>query len=109
MIASTSVPSHRFSRLLRLCLLCALLMTAAPEARAGELIFIAATKDAHLRAFDERTGQELWKAKLPAAGYATPCTYEVDGRQYVVIAAGGGKIGTPASDAYVAFSLPGKL
>lgn len=77
-----------------------------PIATAGGLIFIAASKDAHLRALDERTGKELWKAKLPAAGYATPSTYMIKGRQYVVIAAAGGKLGTPAGDAYVAFSLP---
>lgn len=77
-----------------------------PLLTATGLIFIAASKDAHLRAFDERTGKELWKAKLPAGGYATPCTYAIDGRQYVVIAACGGKMGTPAGDAYVAFALP---
>jgi len=57
-------------------------------------------------AFDRRTGRELWKAPLPAAGYATPATYAIDGRQYVVIACGGGKIGTKSGDAYVAFALP---
>jgi quinoprotein glucose dehydrogenase len=73
---------------------------------AGGLVFIAASRDEHLRAFDRRTGKELWKAKLPAAGYATPATYAVGGRQYVVIACGGGKIGTPSGDTYVAFTLP---
>jgi quinoprotein glucose dehydrogenase len=77
-----------------------------PVVTAGGLIFIAASRDAHLRAFDRKTGRELWKAKLPAAGYATPATYSVNGRQYVVIACGGGKIGTPSGDAYVAFALP---
>jgi len=48
----------------------------------------------------------LWEAKLPAAGYATPSTYAVGGRQFVVIAAGGGKLGSKSSDAYVAFALP---
>lgn len=80
-----------------------------PIVTAGGLIFIAATKDAHLRAFDERTGRELWKGKLPAGGYATPATYSVHGRQYVVIAAGGGKMGTHAGDAYVAFALPREI
>ena len=61
---------------------------------AGGLVFIAATKDEKLRAFDKRTGAVLWETALPAGGYATPATYEVGGRQYVVIAAGGGKMGT---------------
>jgi quinoprotein glucose dehydrogenase len=59
-----------------------------------------------IRAFDIRQGRELWRANLPAAGYATPSTYSVNGRQYVVIACGGGKLGTPSGDAYVAFALP---
>lgn len=77
-----------------------------PLVTAGGLVFIAASRDAHLRAFDRRTGRELWKAALPAGGYATPATYAVDGRQYVVIACGGGKMGTPSGDTYVAFALP---
>ena len=48
----------------------------------------------------------LWETDLPAGGYATPATYEVDGKQYVVIAAGGGKMGTKSGDTYVAFALP---
>ncbi|HTH47236.1 MAG TPA: PQQ-binding-like beta-propeller repeat protein [Candidatus Limnocylindria bacterium] len=77
-----------------------------PVVTAGGLIFIAASRDEHIRAFDRRTGKELWKSKLPAAGYATPATYSAGGRQYVVIACGGGKIGTRSGDAYVAFRLP---
>lgn len=77
-----------------------------PVVTAGGLVFIAASRDEHLRAFDRKTGRELWKARLPAAGYATPATYSVDGRQYVVIACGGGKIGTKSGDSYVAFALP---
>jgi quinoprotein glucose dehydrogenase len=77
-----------------------------PVVTAGGLIFIAATKDEQIRAFDRKTGKELWKAPLPAAGYATPATYSVGGRQFVVIACGGGKIGTKSGDAYVAFALP---
>jgi quinoprotein glucose dehydrogenase len=77
-----------------------------PAFTAGGLIFIAASKDEHIRAFDAATGEELWKAKLPAGGYATPAVYEAAGRQYVVIAAGGGKMGTASGDAYVAFALP---
>ena len=77
-----------------------------PIVTAGGLIFIAATMDAKFRAFDKTTGALLWEAPLPAAGYATPSTYAVRGRQYVVIAAGGGKLGTKSGDAYVAFTLP---
>jgi len=77
-----------------------------PIVTAGGLVFIAATMDAKLRAFDKSTGQLLWETTLPAAGYATPCTVAVHGKQYVVIAAGGGKLGTPSGDAYVAYALP---
>ncbi len=77
-----------------------------PTVTAGGLVFIAASKDEKFRAFDKKTGELLWEVDLPAGGYATPATYSVDGRQYVVIAAGGGKIGTPSGDAYLAFALP---
>jgi quinoprotein glucose dehydrogenase len=77
-----------------------------PVVTASGLVFIAASRDEHLRAFDRRSGKELWKVKLPAAGYATPATYSVNGRQFVVIACGGGKIGTRSGDAYLAFALP---
>lgn len=77
-----------------------------PIVTAGGLVFIAATADAKFRAFDKTTGRLLWETMLPAAGYATPCTYAVGGKQYVVIAAGGGKLGTASGDAYVAFALP---
>jgi quinoprotein glucose dehydrogenase len=76
-----------------------------PILTAGGLIFIAATKDERIRAFDQKSGEVLWQAKLPAGGYATPATYTVRGRQYVVIACGGGKMGTKSGDAYVAFAL----
>ena len=73
---------------------------------AGGLVFIAGTKDERIRAFDKQTGEVLWEHPLPAGGYATPATYMVDGRQYIVIAAGGaGKLGTKAGDAFVAFAL----
>ena len=73
----------------------------------GKLIFIAATKDEKFRAFDTDTGKVLWETKLEAGGYATPCTYEAAGKQYVVIAAGGaGKNRTKSGDAFVAFALP---
>ncbi|HEX9189710.1 MAG TPA: PQQ-binding-like beta-propeller repeat protein [Vicinamibacteria bacterium] len=77
-----------------------------PIVTAGGLVFIGATKDERFRAFDKKTGKVLWETSLPAGGYATPATYEAGGRQYVVIAAGGGKMGTKSGDAYVAFALP---
>jgi quinoprotein glucose dehydrogenase len=74
---------------------------------AGNLIFIAAAMDTSLRAFDVETGKELWQGELPASAQAAPMTYEVDGKQYVVICAGGhGKLGTKRGDAVVAFALP---
>ncbi len=59
-----------------------------------------------IHAFDQKTGKVLWQTKLPAGGYATPATYMLNGRQYVVIACGGGKSGAKSGDAYVAFALP---
>ncbi len=76
-----------------------------PIVTAGAVVFIGATLDRMLRAFDVETGRELWKAPLPAGARATPMTYEAGGRQYVVIAAGGGgPFG--AGDAIIAFALP---
>jgi hypothetical protein len=70
-------------------------------------VFIGAAMDDYLRAFDAKTGAELWTGRLPATGNSTPTTYEWQGRQYVVIAAGGhGETGSPANDALVAFALP---
>ena len=77
-----------------------------PLVTKGGLVFIAATKDAMIRAFDKKTGKVLWQAQLPVPGYATPATYTIDGRQYVVIACGGGKIGSKSGDEYIAFALP---
>ena len=79
-----------------------------PVVTAGGLIFIAAARDGKLRAFNKRTGKILWEYTLPAPGFATPSVYELNGKQYIVIACGGGKWGIKSSDAYVAFSLPGK-
>ncbi|HJP95199.1 MAG TPA: pyrroloquinoline quinone-dependent dehydrogenase [Pyrinomonadaceae bacterium] len=75
---------------------------------AGGLVFIAAAMDQYLRAFDVETGEELWKGALPAGGQATPMTYRSsDGKQYVVIAAGGhGRLGTTLGDYVIAFALP---
>ena len=80
-----------------------------PVVTAGGLVFIGATNyDRKFRAFDKATGQLLWETTLPFSGNATPATFEVDGRQYVVIAAGGGKAGpdAPSGGVYVAFALP---
>ncbi len=77
-----------------------------PVVTAGGVLFIGATNyDDKLRAFDKATGELLWETTLPAAGNATPATYEVGGRQFVVIATSGGKskVRTPAR--YVAFAL----
>ena len=76
-----------------------------PVVTAGGLIFIAATKDEKFRAFDAQSGKILWETALSAGGYATPATYEINGKQYVVIACGGGKMGTASGDTYVAFAL----
>jgi quinoprotein glucose dehydrogenase len=81
-----------------------------PIVTAGGLVFIAGTVDPYLRAFDVENGTELWKSALPASGHATPMTYRAsNGRQYVVIAAGGHpKISEePVGDALVAFALDG--
>ncbi len=77
-----------------------------PVVTAGKLLFIAATMDEKFRAFSTETGEVLWETPLPAAGFATPASYTVDGRQFVVIACGGGKLGTKSGDSYVAFALP---
>src|SRR5437899_4483671 len=77
-----------------------------PIVTGGGLLFIAATEDAKFRAFDQATGRLLWEATLPAPGYATPCTFAVGRKQFVVVAAGGGKLGSKSSDTYVAYSLP---
>lgn len=76
-----------------------------PVSTAGGLIFIAATKDEKIRAFNKKTGKVIWEADLPASGHATPAVYEVNGTQYVTIACGGGK-GTKSGDSYVSFSIP---
>jgi quinoprotein glucose dehydrogenase len=77
-------------------------------ATAGGLIFVAATADEKIRAFEKATGRILWEYQLPAGGYATPSVYMVDGRQYIAIAAGGsGKNATKSGDAVIAFALPG--
>ena len=79
-------------------------------ATAGGLVFIGATNDHKFRAFDAKSGKELWVTDLPAGGHSTPVTYMgKDGKQYVVIAASGGTAignGKPISDALMAYRLP---
>jgi len=83
-------------------------MYGGPIVTAGGLVFIGATVyDRKFRAFDSRTGKLLWETELPFAGIATPSTYMVDGRQYVVIASSGGRDPKgPVGGSYVAFALP---
>ncbi len=78
-----------------------------PVGTAGGIVFIAATADEKIRAFEKHSGRVLWEYQLPAGGYAIPSVYMLDGRQYLVIAAGGGgKNGTKPGDSIVAFALP---
>lgn len=78
-----------------------------PLVTGSGLIFIAATMDDYLRAFDLESGEELWKGRLPAGGSATPMTYRAGGRQYVVIAAGGhGRAGNKLGGHLLAYALP---
>jgi quinoprotein glucose dehydrogenase len=75
---------------------------------AGGVIFIGASADETIRAFDKGSGKTLWQAPLPFSGNATPSTYAVNGRQFLVISAGGGKSGRPSGGSIVAFALPEK-
>jgi len=86
-------PAHRYRQLRR-----------PPGDGLGPDLY-AATKDEQFRAFDKKTGKLLWQVQLPAAGYASPSTYSLGGKQYVVIACGGGKLNTPSGDKYLAFAL----
>ncbi|HVE10965.1 MAG TPA: membrane-bound PQQ-dependent dehydrogenase, glucose/quinate/shikimate family, partial [Paraburkholderia sp.] len=82
-------------------------MLGGPITTAGHVFFVAATADNYLRAFSTDSGNELWRARLPAGGQATPMTYEENGKQYVVIAAGGhGSFGTKPGDYVIAYALP---
>jgi quinoprotein glucose dehydrogenase len=78
-----------------------------PVVTAGGVVFIAATSDNKIRAFNKRTGQLLWEAELPASDFATPAVYNLNGKEYIVIACGGGKLKTKSGDAYIAFALQG--
>ncbi|MBN8820479.1 MULTISPECIES: PQQ-binding-like beta-propeller repeat protein [unclassified Spirosoma] len=75
-----------------------------PLVTAGGLVFIAGTRDEKIRAFDRKTGKVVWEYQLPAGGFATPISYEVSGKQYIVIAAGGGR-GQKIGGNYIAFAL----
>lgn len=77
-----------------------------PLVTGSGLVFIAATRDGKFRAFEKQTGKMLWETILPASGFATPSTYEVNGKQFIVIACGGTKLGTRKGESYLAFSLP---
>ena len=77
-----------------------------PVVTAGGLVFIAATPDSRLRGFDKSTGELRFEAELPTAAFATPAVYEASGRQFVAIAAGGGKLEATPGSLYVAFALP---
>ena len=95
-IDSVNIPGHPITGTLNY---------GGPVVTAGGLVFIAATADSKIRAFDKDTGKLLWEAQLPNAGFATPATYSVEGKQYLVIACGGGKGGLKSGDRYVAFTL----
>jgi len=77
-----------------------------PVITASGLLFIAGTKDGYFRVYDKTNGKLLWQTQLPAAAFATPATYKVNGKQYVVMACGGTKLGAKGGDSYVAFALP---
>ena len=78
-----------------------------PIVTAGGIVFTAASAEPYIRAFDSSTGKELWKGELPAPAQATPMTYSVQGKQYIVICAGGhGLLGTQLNDSVVAFAIP---
>jgi quinoprotein glucose dehydrogenase len=78
-----------------------------PIVTAGGLVFIGAAMDERFHAFDKTTGKLLWEFQMEAGGYATPATYSIDGKQYVIMAAGGGgKPGTKPGNAYYCFALP---
>lgn len=82
-------------------------MLGGPISTAGNVMFIAGTQDNYLRAFNVTNGDLLWQSRLPAGGQATPMTYEANGKQYVVIMAGGhGSFGTKMGDYLIAYALP---
>ena len=80
--------------------------TGGAVVTAAGLVFIAATPDMKMRAFDVADGSLLWESELSAGGFGTPAVYAAGGRQFVVIAAGGGRLGPPSGSEYIAFALP---
>ncbi|CAE6836663.1 glucose/quinate/shikimate family membrane-bound PQQ-dependent dehydrogenase [Paraburkholderia aspalathi] len=84
-------------------------MLGGPIVTAGGVAFIGATADNYIRAFNVNNGEQIWEERLPAGGQATPMSYSIDGRQYVVIAAGGhGSFGTKLGDYVIAYALPAR-
>ena len=84
-------------------------VSGATPVVSGDRVFVSsidASRNLQLLCLSLKTGEKLWEVALPAGGYATPATYAVGGKQFVVIACGGGKMGTKSGDAYVAFTLP---
>lgn len=79
--------------------------TGGPLATAGGLVFIGATPDEKFRAFNGKTGEIVWEYELPAGAFATPISYSIDGKQYIVVAAGGVRFGTKQGGNYIAFSI----
>ncbi|HWA35074.1 MAG TPA: c-type cytochrome, partial [Cyclobacteriaceae bacterium] len=77
-----------------------------PVVTKSGLVFIAATSDGKFRAFNKKTGKLLWETELPVPAFATPAMYEAGGKQYIVVACGGGKLKTKSGDYYVAYALP---
>lgn len=80
--------------------------TGGPIATAGGLVFIAGTHDEKIRAFNKKTGEVVWEYQLPSGAFATPISYQINGRQYIVIAAGGVRGGMKPGGNYIAFALP---
>jgi quinoprotein glucose dehydrogenase len=77
-----------------------------PVITASGVLFIAGTKDSKFRAYNMKTGEMVWETTLPVAAFATPSTYEVNGKQYIALPCGGTKLGAPKGDSYIAFTLP---
>ncbi|MFT3701645.1 MAG: PQQ-binding-like beta-propeller repeat protein [Agriterribacter sp.] len=77
-----------------------------PVVTKGGLLFIGASKDGMFRVFNKRSGKLLWQYRLPAPAFATPAVYAINGKQYITIACGGGKLGTRSGDSYITFALP---
>ena len=77
-----------------------------PLVTASGILFIAGTKDGKFRAYNKFTGELVWETSLPAASFATPSSYSINGKQFIVLSCGGAKLGAPKGDSYLAFALP---